>query len=174
MTDEPARFPVHPARLPEPELLRDCEVLRTRRSGPGGQHRNKVETAIVITYVPTGTRAEANERRRQADNRRVAIRRLRLNLALEVRSPFDGDDPSPLWSDRCHSGKIAINVDHADYPSLLSEALDALAAHDWNVSQTSESLHCTSSQLVNLLRKEPRALAAVNKIRRTRELGPLR
>ena len=36
---------MHPAELPIPELLRQCEVVHTRRSGPGGQHRNKVETA---------------------------------------------------------------------------------------------------------------------------------
>ena len=57
-----------------------------RRSGPGGQHRNKVSTAVVITHRPTGVRAEANERRSQAENHREAVRRLRVRLAVEVRS----------------------------------------------------------------------------------------
>ncbi|MFN5707736.1 MAG: peptide chain release factor family protein, partial [Planctomycetota bacterium] len=61
----------HPASLPEEKLLADCDVVRTRRGGPGGQHRNKVETAVVITHRPSGVSAEANERRSQAENRKV-------------------------------------------------------------------------------------------------------
>ena len=37
---------IHPAALPFDALLKECEVRRLRRSGPGGQHRNKVETAV--------------------------------------------------------------------------------------------------------------------------------
>ena len=54
---------MHPARLPIDELLADCEERRLRRGGPGGQHRNKVETAVELTHRPTSVAAEANERR---------------------------------------------------------------------------------------------------------------
>ena len=76
---------MHPVELPIDELLKDCRVTRTRRSGPGGQHRNKVETAIVIEHIPTGIQGEAGEKRSQDANRQQAIRRLRLKLAEEVR-----------------------------------------------------------------------------------------
>ena len=58
----------HPASLPYDELIRECEVRRQRRSGPGGQHRNKVETGIFIEHKPSGIRAEATEQRSQAKN----------------------------------------------------------------------------------------------------------
>ncbi|HYW80276.1 MAG TPA: peptide chain release factor-like protein, partial [Thermoguttaceae bacterium] len=77
--------PVHPAALPADALFEQCDMRRLRRSGPGGQHRNKVETAVVLTHRPTGISAEANERRSQAQNRNVAIARLRMNLALGIR-----------------------------------------------------------------------------------------
>src|SRR5262245_3474953 len=57
------RSMLHPAQLPIDELLPACSFQRTRRSGPGGQHRNKVETAVIVEHKPTGVRAEANERR---------------------------------------------------------------------------------------------------------------
>ena len=56
---------VHPASLDVQRLLVDCESRRERRGGPGGQHRNKVETAVVLRHLPTGIVAEANERRSQ-------------------------------------------------------------------------------------------------------------
>ena len=54
---------IHPAQYPVQRLLAECEINRTRGSGPGGQHRNKVETAIVVVHLPTGLRGEASERR---------------------------------------------------------------------------------------------------------------
>ena len=155
----------HPTALPPDELLRQCETRRTRRSGPGGQHRNKVETAVVLSHTPTGVQAEANERRSQAENLRMALFRLRVNLALAVRQP-EAADPSELWRSRCRGGRIAVNPEHDDFPALLAEALDALAQCDDDVRETAQRLGCTPSQFIKLLKDEPRALAAVNARRR--------
>src|SRR5580700_11047614 len=92
----------HPAALDPEVLAAQCEFRATRGSGPGGQNRNKVETAVIFTHRPTGIRAQASERRTQGENRRVALERLRLELALTVRRPIDCDPekpyvPTPLW-----------------------------------------------------------------------------
>jgi hypothetical protein len=79
------KHPVHPATLPIDELLEGCEFERTKRGGPGGQHRNKTESAIVVTHRSTGVTGQASERRSQHRNRAEAIERLRLNLALAIR-----------------------------------------------------------------------------------------
>jgi hypothetical protein len=171
----PSEREIHPAQLDPDELLRQCDVRRTRRSGPGGQHRNKVETAIVLAHRHTGVRAEAAERRSQAENLRVALRRLRLNLALEVRRPLDpAEPPSRLWQGRCRGGRIAVSPQHVDFPALLAEALEAAFAEGGDVGAAAGRLGCTRSQLVKLLRAEPRALASVNAHRGILGRKPLR
>ena len=165
---------VHPAALPAEQLLAECEVRQLRRSGPGGQHRNKVETAVVLHHRPTGIKAEANERRSQAENRSVALFRLRLNLALEIRRSRAADEtPSPLWQSRCRGGRISLSVSHGDFPGLLAEALDVIAACEADVKAAAATLGCTGSQLVKLLKKEPRAMSLLNRWRRGRGLHTL-
>ncbi len=152
---------IHPAALDPDRLLAECEQTFTRRSGPGGQNRNKVETAVILRHRPTGLSAEASERRTQGENRAQALFRLRLLMALEIRRP-SADTPSDLWRARCRGGKVAVSPTHDDYPALLAEALNALATHDDDAKSTADSLGCSTTQLINLLRDEPRSLIAIN------------
>jgi hypothetical protein len=164
----------HPAALAAEALLRQCETERLRRSGPGGQRRNKVETGVRLRHQPTGIVAEACERRSQAENRRVALGRLRIHLALEVRrSANPTRPPSDVWRSRSSHGRISVNASHEDFPTLLAEALDRIAAHQGDVKPAAEALLCTPSQLIKLVKKEARALALVNRWRDQQGLGAL-
>jgi len=49
----------------------DIEVRTTRDTGPGGQHRNKTESCVIVTHRPTGLQAKAASRC-QHQNRREA------------------------------------------------------------------------------------------------------
>lgn len=163
---------MHPAAVPIESLLGECDVVATRRSGPGGQHRNKVETAVVIRHRPTGIVAEASERRSRADNRRMAVRRLRLSLALTVRRP-PGPAISSTWAARVRAGRIAVAADHDDYAAVVAEALDRLAASGWRLAEAAAHLEITTSQLVGLFRKSSAAWQSVNESRRRAGLPAL-
>lgn len=166
---------LHPAALAIDELLRECDVSRTRRGGPGGQHRNKVETAVVVRHRPTGATGQASERRSQDLNRQAAVQRLRVQLALDVRREVvAGEVPSPLWQSRARGRKLTVSSEHADFPALLAEALDRLAAAEWDAAKAAGALGITATQLVNFLQQEPRAIQQLNEARHALGLRALR
>ncbi|MCA9211988.1 MAG: peptide chain release factor-like protein [Planctomycetales bacterium] len=171
MTD---KVMTHPALRKIEQLRSECEIRFQRRSGPGGQHRNKVETAVILIHRPSGVRAEANERRSQAENLKVALRRLRVNLALDTRSNELAERPSEIWRERCTNQKIRISERHEDLGALLADCLDALHFHDWSVRDAAEWLGCSGSQLIKLLKIETRALQLTNQRRAESGLNPLK
>jgi len=163
---------MHPSDLEIDRLLDECDIRRIKRGGPGGQHRNKTASAVVLKHRPTGTIAEANERRDQSVNLQRALFRLRVLLALEIRSKRS-KVPSELWISRCANGRIVLDKGHEDFPRMLAEALDVLVERDDDVRSAADVLKCSASQLVKLLSLDPRGLALANGRRRARGMRPL-
>ncbi len=65
------------ARLAKLRLdLADFEEKFSRSSGPGGQHVNKVSTAVQLRHVPTGVAVNVQDSRSQSMNRQLAWTRL--------------------------------------------------------------------------------------------------
>lgn len=161
----------HPATLPSEMLQRDCTISHTKGSGPGGQHRNKVQTAVVLKHTPTGLVGSASDSRSQRQNQQAALFRLRLRFALEQRATTL-PEPSELWRGRCRGGKLRVNEAHEDFPALLSEALDVV----WETQElkaAAERLTVSSSQLIRFFKQEPKAMVFVNSLRASQGLNPL-
>jgi protein subunit release factor B len=65
----------------------DLEETFARSSGPGGQHVNKVSTAVTLRHRPSGVSVTVQDSRSQAMNRRIA--RERLAAAIEQKRARD-------------------------------------------------------------------------------------
>jgi hypothetical protein len=167
--DKPAERAVHPASLDDRDLVAACTVHHTRSSGPGGQHRNNNQTAVVLTHTPTAITAQASERRSAEENKAVALRRLRLALAVGVRIAVPaGEIRSALWRQRTRGGRIVLSPKHHDYPTMLAEALDVLDACGFDPKKAGLRLGVSPTQLIRTIADHPPALTMVNQARTAR------
>jgi protein subunit release factor B len=112
-----------------PEILKKQVVIETYRSrGPGGQRKNKVETAVRIKHLPSGITVVATEHRSQSENRRLAFERLRDRL-IKLNRPRRRRIPTSLpWTaveKRMEGKKI-----HSKKKGLRQKSKKAL--EEWN------------------------------------------
>ncbi len=170
-------------RLSDEELLSQCRVERFRVSGPGGQHRNKTDSAVRLTHLPSGIQGYASERRSQHQNRAAALKRLRREIALQARRPIELElyHPPPELSRILPRGVRAeapkrdrIGPRHREFWTGARALLDLLEAAEGSVSDAAGLIGCSTGQLVKLLHSEPHLWAAANAIRERRGLRPLR
>ncbi|UFS70064.1 peptide chain release factor-like protein [Geomonas sp. RF6] len=87
----------------------DIRVEFYRASGPGGQHRNTTDSAVRIRHLPTGIVAQATESRSQAQNREVALERLREMLrkrAMKVKKRIATKVPRGVKEKRLKEKKV--------------------------------------------------------------------
>jgi protein subunit release factor B len=70
--------PLNRTLVMETVNLRDEDLKESfaRSSGPGGQHVNKVSTAVTLTHLPTGISVTVSDTRSQSMNRGIARERL--------------------------------------------------------------------------------------------------
>jgi hypothetical protein len=122
---------MHPGRTTEPSrreaarralalddaaLLAESEEEFFVAGGPGGQHRNKTASGVRLTHPPTELSVTATERRSQAQNRSVALERLRAGLRALATVPKERRKTRPsrastrrrLEEKRHHAEKKAV------------------------------------------------------------------
>jgi peptide chain release factor len=62
--------------------LKDIKLETCRSSGPGGQHVNKVETAVRGTHLPSGIQVMTMDTRSQLENKKLCLARLEAKILI--------------------------------------------------------------------------------------------
>eukprot|EP00466_Bigelowiella_natans_P003402 jgi/Bigna1/133871/aug1.23_g8579 len=148
-----------------------CESKRYRGSGPGGQHRNKVETCARVTHIATGISATACEHRELKLNTDMAVRRLRIKLAADIRHPFVMVDGQHL---NFPGTKGRISASNKGYPLFVARFLDVLAGNKGQLRPAAEAFGITSSAATRIAFADKVFLASVQSIRQQNGLNPLK
>jgi hypothetical protein len=158
-------------------LIAQCEVDRYRASGPGGQHRNKTESAVRLRHKLTGVSAIGEDSRSQSENKLHAVRRLRSAIALEVREPYGLDRISPRLAAFAAAGAAPNGAKTrltGEYWASIGELLDLLVAGDLEIGATAQRLGITTGALSKLLLHDDQVGRVVNDLRRAKGMRPLR
>jgi len=154
-------------------LLAECDVQHYKASGPGGQHRNKVTSAIRLQHRPSGLVVTGTESRSQHENRARAVRRLREALALAFRVPVPLE---PRWPEnvQIRAGRLRVNEKNPALHHVIALVLDAFAQFDGDLKSAAAALGLTSSGLAKFVWEHPKAWREVQRIRAVAGRPPLR
>lgn len=155
--------------LDDDDLLRRCSQETYRASGPGGQHRNKTDSAVRLSVLDGAVTAQSEEHRSQHRNRADALRRLRSALAIDLRLPAPDSLADQRWD-----GPWKLGRKDRRYARFIAHVLDVLAHYDWAVGHGAKALGISTGQLIRALARDPHAWNAVNKARAKLELVNLR
>lgn len=159
--------------LSDAELVRQCAVDTYRASGPGGQKRNKTESAVRLRHAPTGLAVTAVESRSQHENRARALRRLRDKIAFEVRSAVDPDGYAPPAAvSALFASRVPRKSD--DWRRGVQGLLDLIVALDCAVGEAARHIGVTTGALSKLLLRDEGLARTINQLRAQRGMRPLR
>jgi hypothetical protein len=148
--------------LSNDELLRLCRVDTFRGTGPGGQKRNKTESAVRVTHRESGISAFDDQTRSQHLNRIRALQKLRLELAVNLRQV------TRLWEQPCPG------LNSRFYPCWLGAVFDALEATGFRLSDAAALLGSSTGKLSRNLARDPFVCQLVNQERQKHALTALR
>ena len=150
------------------QLVAECEVHRHRAGGPGGQHRNKVSSAIRLCHKPSGLVAVATESRLQNENKLRAVKRLREAIALAARAPL----PQPVvWPERVQiiDGSLRMNEKNPALIEVTALILDGIAQCGGSTKDAAKLLGLTSSSLSRFIKAHPKIARQAEHIRQNLE-----
>ena len=163
--------------LSDADLLAECHRDYWRASGPGGQKRNKTDSAVRLRHHGCGLLVTSSDTRSRAQNTRRAVRRLREAIALRIREPVETQNyhvHSELLA-FLHSPQRGTSFQRdAAYLIAIAELLDVFIACQCAIGETSKCLGVRSGLLSRFIRRDDRLIRRIGELRIAAGLRPLR
>jgi hypothetical protein len=160
--------------LSDPQLLAECDVDTYRGPGPGGQKRNKTDSAVRLRHKPTGLIVIAGESRSQHENRARALKRLREALALRIRHEVTDATQEAVRACIDKSGRLNVGRRDARFLPAAGALLDLLVAHQGSVGDVAKRLGLTTGNVSGFLTGDEDVMTEANRIRAAFGQKPLR
>jgi len=143
-------------------ILAACRQETFVASGNGGQKRNHTNTAVRLIHTPSGVVVTDCETRSQQRNREIALRKLRLTIAMTIRGP---ELPQP----DCH-----MSINNPRYPILVAWLMDLLIKNNLDPKLVAEISGQSRTGLLKLLARDSQLWQHFSELRARAGLPTLR
>ena len=150
------------------ELLAACEQTALRGGGPGGQHRQKNANGVQLRHRASGVVVQAEEERDRQANMRLALGRMRIQLALAGVMPLED------ITDLIRQGRLHLTPHAKRWPAFVSHCCVQLHQHQHDLKSTATALELSTTQLVKAISGDKTLLTWVQDQRRAAGLHPLK
>ena len=130
------------------QLLAACTQKGFQGSGPGGQHRNKTNTGVLLNLREYNLEIKSCEARSAKENKVHALHRMQMAIALNVReTPPETESPFP-------GSNGHIQPSNALFPLFIAHVFDIMAQKNGDTKEAAAAFNLTPSALVKILRQD--------------------
>jgi len=150
-------------KLSDSELLKECEVSAYKGSGPGGQHRNKTNSGVKLKIRGgelMSLESYSCDDRSSHINKLLALKKLRLKIALQIREEPTPQIPFPFPGT---GGKIS--QDNVLYPQFIADILDRINFCKGDLAEAAKLWGLSKSALNKIIIQDKKVLETFQKIR---------
>ena len=149
--------------MSDEELLNNCKTDHFIATGNGGQKRNKTSSAVRLSLKNSDISVTASEDRQQSVNKKRAIRKMRIAIAMEMR------EQATEWD-----GQLDMNTKNTQYPLFIACLTDNLFDKNWQVSEVAKSMDISTGKLIKIIAKDDNLWQFINKERQRSGYKPLK
>jgi len=106
--------------------MKDVRFEYTRGTGPGGQHKNKTNSCVTVTHIPTGIQVRVDGRK-QGQNKKKALQELERRLDAEV------DKKAASYKKEVRDQRIKDQTTRRTYNFIRDEVKDHVSGKKANI-----------------------------------------
>jgi len=146
-------------KLPDADLLKLCEISAYKGSGPGGQHRNKTSSGVKLKLKELKEiESYSCDDRSSHINKLLALKKLRLKIALKIREEPAAQIPFPFPGS---NGKIS--PDNNLYPQFIADILDRINFCKGDLSEAAKMWGLSKSALNKIILQDKKLMEVFQK-----------